>query len=143
MKNLILAALILLSLNACVSAKKTNANKEIKFSKSLFEQTLTKAQEQDKIVFIDFWASWCGPCKRMDAEVLSDTELVSFFNKNFINIKLDAESEDAILPKINYDIRSLPAYVWVLPNGNMVHSYKGTTTIENFMRQAKIALSKK
>lgn len=143
MKNIIIVIALLLTLNACVSGKKASSTKGIKFSTSLFEQTLAIAQEEDKIVFVDFWASWCGPCKVMDAEVLSDPEVIDFFNKNFISIKIDAESEDAILPKINYDVRSLPTYVWVLPNGEMIHKYKGQTTLDNFMKQAKIALSKK
>lgn len=143
MKNIFFAIFLLIALSSCVSGKKSRKSKGIQFSKTLFEQSLTLAKEEDKIIFIDFWASWCGPCRAMDADVLSDPELAAFFNKNFINIKMDAESEDAILPKINYDVRSLPTYVWVLPDGQMVHSYKGTTTIDNFMKQARIALSKK
>ena len=108
-----------------------------------FEKALEVAKEQNKIVFVDFWASWCGPCRSMDAEVLSDPELAKFFNENFINYKIDADSEEAIIPKINYDVRSLPTYVWVNGNGEMIHIYKGTTTISNFIAQAKMAISKK
>ena len=143
MKNIIVVLVLLLSLNACISGKKGKTPKEIIYTKSLFEQTLEIAKEEDKIVFVDFWATWCGPCRVMDAEVLSDPEVIAFFNENFISIKIDAESEDAILPKINYDVRNLPTYVWVLPSGEMIHKYKGQTTLSNFMKQAKIALSKK
>jgi thioredoxin-related protein len=58
----------------------------------------------------------------------------------FKNIKIDADSEDAILPKINYDVRSIPAYIWVDGDGNMVYEYRGTTTIQNFMILGENAL---
>ncbi len=138
MKNLLILVAVLLTFNACKTTGKTprtpRAPKvyKIKFQKGKFEDVLAIAKKQDKILFIDFWAPWCGPCKRMDAEVLSDKELVAFFDKNFISIKLDADSEDAIIPKINYDVRSIPAYIWVDGDGNKVYEYRGTTTISNF-----------
>lgn len=143
MKKNVLALTLLLILNACVSSKNSTTSQVIKFSKPGFEKALEVAKEQNKIVFVDFWASWCGPCRSMDAEVLSDPELAKFFNENFINYKIDADSEESILPKINYDVRSLPTYVWVNGNGEMIHIYKGTTTISNFIAQAKMAISKK
>jgi len=140
MKKIILFIGLFLIVNSCASTKKSPKKARIKFQKHKFEEVLAIAKEQDKLVFIDFWASWCSPCRKMDEEVLSDKKLVDFFNKNFISIKLDADSEDAILPKINYDVRSIPAYIWVDGDGNMVYNYRGTTTVSNFIILGENAL---
>ena len=58
----------------------------------------------------------------------------------FINYKINADDELALIPKIDYQITSLPTYVWIMPNGEMLHFYKGTCTPGIFMMQAKKAI---
>ena len=38
----------------------------INFEKSSFETLLAKAKKEKKLVFVDAYAVWCGPCKLMD-----------------------------------------------------------------------------
>lgn len=118
-------------------------NDKLKIKKGTFEKVKAYAQKKNKIIFIDFYADWCGPCKKMDKEVLNNPEVVSFFNDNFINYKINADDELALIPKIDYQITSLPTYVWIMPNGEMLHFYKGTCTPGIFMMQAKKAISLK
>ena len=48
---------------------------------------MEKAKSENKIIFLDFYADWCAPCKQMDKEVFQDNRVGEFFNENFINFK--------------------------------------------------------
>ena len=44
-------------------------------------------------MFIDAYATWCGPCKYMDKNVFSNAEVAAYYNKNFVSYKLDVDKE--------------------------------------------------
>ncbi|MBK9736030.1 MAG: thioredoxin family protein [Saprospiraceae bacterium] len=54
---------------------------------SSFSEAQKLAAQQDKLIFVDVMADWCGPCKVMIKDMESDAAIVDFFNTNFINLK--------------------------------------------------------
>lgn len=65
----------------------------IQFEKGTWSEVLTLAKEQEKLVFLDAYTTWCGPCKKMDKEVFTASEVAAVYNKMFINVKMDMEKE--------------------------------------------------
>ena len=63
----------------------------IKFEESSFASILAKAKAEKKLVFMDAYASWCGPCKLMEKNVFTDKNVADFYNKNFVNARIDME----------------------------------------------------
>ena len=51
-----------------------------------------KAKEEDKIIFVDVYATWCGPCKMMDREVFSQEKVAEYYNATFVNAKFDSDT---------------------------------------------------
>ena len=56
----------------------------IQFDKSEWKSILTKAEKENKLVFVDAYAAWCGPCKKMDRDVFSKKEVGDYFNAKFV-----------------------------------------------------------
>ncbi len=57
---------------------------------------LERAAKERKLIFVDLYADWCGPCKYMDATTYKDSTVVHILNTEFIPIKLDADSKELI-----------------------------------------------
>jgi len=63
----------------------------IKFAHSSWKDVQKKAKAEGKMIFVDCYTSWCGPCKMLARDVFTQKKVGDFFNKNFISVKLDME----------------------------------------------------
>ena len=57
------------------------------------EAAQKKADDGMLMLFVDVYATWCGPCKMMDSEVYPDPALSAYMNKHFINVRMDGETD--------------------------------------------------
>lgn len=91
------------------------------------------AQSNNKLILIDFWATWCGPCKKMDQEVWSQSEIAAI-KDNFIPVKIDVDNEKSLA--MEYNVRSIPMLILMDYKGQVIHSYigyNGKTNLVNFI----------
>jgi len=114
----------------------------IDFFHGSFKEAQELAAKEHKIIFMDAYTSWCGPCKRMARDVFSAAEVGKFYNKHFINIKVDMEKGEG--PKLagKYRVNSYPTLLFLDEKGEVVHAAKGGRPIDQFIGLGKIALSK-
>ena len=89
-----------------------------------FDGTLAEAQalatEQQKPIFVQLSATWCLPCRQMEKYVFPLSSVGSFFNSNFISLKVDADSFDGIELKQDYKILTVPESLFFDSNGRLI-----------------------
>lgn len=98
------------------------------------EQILATAKSKNKLVFIDFYTTWCGPCKWMDENVFSDDEVITLYNKNFISYKVDAEDFEGVNTALKYSVNAYPTLLFLKPNGEIAHRIEGMMPRESFVQ---------
>lgn len=112
----------------------------IKFEASLsWKEIEAKAKAENKYIFVDCYASWCGPCKWMTANIYPQKEVGDYFNAHFVNVavQMDKTAKDAddiksfyadaeMLSK-TYQVGEYPTYLFFTPDGEIVHRFAATT----------------
>ena len=115
-----------------------SAQAEAPFLDMGYQQALEKAGKEKKQVFIDFYTTWCGPCKKLDRTTWKDTKVQGWLLENTVPLKIDAEKQKDLAKK--FKIQSYPSMVFIHPDGKVGGRIVGYRDAANFLRQADDAL---
>lgn len=88
----------------------------ISFFQGSWDEALLKARQERKLVFIDFFTEWCGPCYNMAHQVFVLPSVGDFYNNHFVNLKIDAEKGEGRTLAATYGVRVFPTYIFVDPS---------------------------
>lgn len=133
MRILALGGLIFLCLGAHAEG--------IRFEKLSLNEALVKAEKEQKLVFIDVYATWCGPCKYLSQEVFVDPELGQFINENFVAIKIDGEAGEGPQLMYDYSLDAFPTMLMLTPDKEMRKKIVGAASIETILTKADEAIN--
>jgi len=118
------------------------ANAQMKFVQGqdkTMQQILAEAKAKKQIIFVDVYATWCGPCKWMDANTFANARVAEKFNKQFINYKIDGDTSEGQLVRNLYKVDSYPTYIFIAPEGKVLHRIEGIMPPQVFMDEADFA----
>lgn len=114
----------------------------ISFEEGSWDEVVTKARSQNRLIFLDVYAAWCGPCKRMDKYIFPDAKAGAFYNQHFISYKLDAENGEGPSIAAKYGIRAYPYNLYIDPHRlTVVYKSIGYVNIDAFIRNGEAALN--
>ena len=99
-----------------------------------FDEALKAAKQENKLVFIDFYTDWCGPCKKMANEVFPQKMVGDFMNEKFVNLKFNAEKEGKELAA-RYKVSAYPTFVILDTEGKVVGELKGSMDGQTFIQK--------
>lgn len=111
----------------------------IKFETSTFKDALAKAKKEKKLIFLDAYASWCGPCKLMAKNIFPLKNVGDYYNSHFVNTKLDMEKGEGIDLAKKYGVKAYPTYLFIDGDGKEVHRTLGYVEEKDFIQFAKDA----
>ncbi len=114
----------------------------IEFFHGTFAEAVEKAKKEDKLVFMDAFAEWCGPCKRMAATVFKEEKVGNFFNQNFVNVKMDMEKGEGQALSGRFNVSAYPTLLFINGKGDLVQAGVGGLMSDEFLNLAKNALAK-
>ncbi len=142
MKNIVIVALvsIVLGILAFKFPKvdfKADAPGGIQFQKSSWNDILILAKKENKLIFLDIYATWCGPCKKLKTKTFSDKEVGAYYNSNFINVSLDGETGEGLELAKKYKLNSYPTLLFINAEGVVIAETMGFYNSNEFLKLGK------
>jgi len=133
MKRLLLAvSAIIISVNLMAQG--------IEFEHGTFAEALVKAKAENKLVFMDCYTTWCGPCKMLAKNVFPQQVVGDVFNAQFVNIKMDCEKGEGPEVAKKYGIGAYPSLLFMDAEGKVLHKAVGGTNVDGLIEHAGIAV---
>ena len=111
----------------------------IEFNHGTWAEVLATAKKENKLVFVDAYTTWCGPCKWMAKNTFPDKAVGEYFNANFVNAKIDMEKGEGVDIAKKYQVRAYPTLLFVNGDGELVHRGVGARDAAGFLVLGKEA----
>ncbi|TVQ95076.1 MAG: thioredoxin family protein [Bacteroidetes bacterium] len=125
-----------------INSFNTGKESEISFHQGSWSEALELAKNENKLIFLNISASWCGPCKMLKSRTFSNTDAGHFYNTHFINVAVDGEIGEGITLAQRYAIKGYPSLLFVDANGNLVAKTAGYHSPQNFIELGKQIIKK-
>ncbi len=128
----------LLSIFIMTSLAKRGGDKGIKFIQLNLEKAKIESIKTGKLIFIDCYTDWCGPCKRMAATSFKDEKVGKAFNDKFINLKIEMEKNpDGRELAMKYRINAYPTLLIINGEGKLIKKVIGMQSVDGLLHLAR------
>ncbi len=115
----------------------------VNFEHITFDEALAKAKAENKLVFMDCYTSWCGPCKYMSETIFPQEKAGEFFNPKFVCVKFDMEKGEGPELGKKFGVRAYPTFLILRPDGSVQHKVVGGGDLEGFIARVEKGLNEK
>ncbi len=104
------------------------------------QEAVEKAQDQGKLIFVDAYTTWCGPCKRMDSQVFPDNTVGDLFNEKFVNLKMDMETDRGRAFGAIHPVSAYPTLIFLDSKGELIQKVVGYKSVDALLELGREVL---
>ena len=112
----------------------TMAEAQVKWVEGSTDQVRELAVKADKLVFIDLYADWCGPCRMMEERVFKREEVGDYFDRHFVAAKYNVDRPTGRALMQRYGRGSIPFYLILNTEGELLGTILGAYPTEEFLQ---------
>lgn len=136
-----LTILLFALLAVCLGMQAQTREKGMAFEPegTLFKDAVAKAKQTNKLVFLDCYTSWCGPCKMMSNTVFPQEKVGAYMNPRFVNIKIDMEKGEGVELAKRLQISAYPTFIIFNGDGNEIGRFLGGCDADAFIKKVEQA----
>jgi len=114
----------------------------ILFHTGSWEDALALAHTEGKLIFVDVYATWCGPCKAMKKHTFTNVKVGSYFNEHFVNVALNGESKEGRVLAQKFGVKAYPTLLFVKADGTTVTSISGYQNPRQLVSLGELVLNR-
>ena len=120
----------------------TPSNQGIAFFEGTLQEGLDKAKTENKLLFVDCYTTWCGPCKVLKKYTFTDANLGDFMNDKYISMAIDMETTEGEAVAKKYGIEAYPTLLFLDKYGRVVNHQVGGIGAEALLAKAELTVRK-
>jgi thiol:disulfide interchange protein len=136
--------LLVLTFSSVAKAQETTgkSSTQINFIENSWTEALKQAARQNKYIFVDAYASWCGPCKMLKATTFKNNKVADFYNDNFVNVAIDMEKGQGPALATEWGLQAYPTMIIFTSKGKPVSGTVGYIRANDLIKFGQQALNK-
>ena len=109
-------------------------NRSIGFGQTReWKKVIKKAKKEKKLIFVDCYTSWCGPCRQMATREFVKPEAGTYFNEKFVCVKYDMERGEGIQLRERFKVTAYPTFLLLKSNGTEIGRLVGGNELLPFI----------
>ena len=122
---LVIFGCCLLMATTTLAQDKRTAKEEVSFTDQKWADVLKLARQKDQVIFVDAYASWCGPCKDLKVQTFTNAKVAAYFNAHFINVSMDMEKGEGLGFADQFAVDSYPTLLFIDNKGRILKKSEG------------------
>jgi thioredoxin 1 len=140
--TLLLLALFSVGLMSVTRLAADEPETAIKFFNGTYKEALAEAKKQNKLIFIDTYVYWCGPCKLLKQYTFANKVVGNYYNEHFINLAIDIDKGDGPEIAAKYKVNRFPTLIITDDEGKQITYTVGYIMPSDFLGFGQHAVKK-